>query len=90
MEILYRKVTSEKMFTKEIELVAKQKRSKLFNCYVQQDFFVISTANKIVRFDFSHYDSEVEVVRYIQKAYEILAQKLPQQLLLFDAQFIPA
>lgn len=69
--------------------MAKQKNANLFHCYVCGDIFKIATAKKVQQFDFSSFDSDKEIVKYISTAIDILRKNLPQQILLFDEIFNP-
>ena len=42
------------------------------------------TANKVQEFDFTSFECDKEVIRFIQIAIDILRKNLPQQILLFD------
>ncbi len=64
--------------------MARQKNANLFHCYVCSDIFKIATAKKVQQFDFRHFDSDKEIIKYISTAIEILRKNLPQQSLLFD------
>ncbi|MEO5650841.1 MAG: hypothetical protein ABIR03_13085 [Ginsengibacter sp.] len=64
--------------------MSKQKNANLFHCYVFGDIFKIATAKKVQEFDFSLFDSDEEVIRFIEIAIHILRENLPQQILLFE------
>jgi adenylyl- and sulfurtransferase ThiI len=78
------KVKNLVSFKKTVRSMAQQKNAKLFHCYVAGDIFKIATAKKVQQFDFSHFGSEKEIIKYIATAIEILRKELPQQILLFD------
>ena len=78
------KVKDLKSFEQAVVGMAKQKNAKLFHCYVSGDIFKIATAKKVQEFDFSSFDCDKEVIRFIQIAIDILREYLPQQILLFD------
>ena len=48
------------------------------------NIFKITTAKKVQEFDFTSFECDKEVIRFIQIAIDILRQNLPQQILLFD------
>ena len=79
-----RKVKSLAAFEKSVIAMAKQKNANLFHCYVCGNIFKITTAKKVQQFDFSSFDCDKEVIRFIQIAIDILRKNLPQQILLFD------
>ncbi|MDQ2718202.1 MAG: hypothetical protein M3Z26_00370 [Bacteroidota bacterium] len=64
--------------------MARQKNAKLFHCYVAGEIFKIATAKKVQQFDFSQFQSDKEIIKYISSAIDILRKNLPQQILLFD------
>lgn len=78
------KVKNLVSFKKAVRSMARQKNANLFHCYVCGNIFKIATAKKVQQFDFSSFDSDEEIIRYIQKAIDILRKELPQQILLFD------
>ena len=78
------KVKDEKSFIKEVTAMAKRKNANLFHCYVCGDIFKIATAKKVQEFDFSSFDCDKEVIRFLQIAIDILRENLLQQILLFD------
>ena len=78
------KVKSLAAFEKSVIAMAQQKNAKLFHCYVCGNIFKIATAKKVQAFDFSLFDSDEEVIRFIQIAIDILRENLPQKILLFD------
>ena len=78
------KVEDLKSFEEAVKSMAKQKNANLFHCYVTGDIFKIATAKKVQEFDFSSFNCDKEVIRFIQIAIDILREKLPQQILLFD------
>ncbi len=78
------KVKNLVSFKKEVRSMARQKNANLFHCYVCGNIFKIATAKKVQQFDFSSFDSDEEIVRYIETALTILRNELPQQILLFD------
>ena len=59
-------------FPKSVKSIAKQKNTKLFHCYVTGDIFKIATAKKVQEFDFSSFECDEEVIRFIQSAIDIL------------------
>ena len=78
------KVKDLKSFEQAVLRMAKQKNTSLFHCYVTSDIFKIATAQKVQEFDFSSFNCDKEVIRFIQIAIDILRENLPQQILLFD------
>ena len=62
--------------------MARQKNAKLFHCYIHGDIFKIATAKKVQQFDFSNIKSDKKICKYINDAFKILRQHLPQQKLL--------
>ena len=60
------KVKDKESFLKSVSAMAKQKNANLFHCYVCGDIFEIATAKKIQEFDFSSFEWEKEVIRFIQ------------------------
>ena len=78
------KVKSLAAFEKSVIAIAQQKNANLFHCYVCGNIFKIATAKKVQKFDFSSFECDKEVIRFIQIAIDILRQNLPQQILLFD------
>ena len=78
------KVKEEESFIKAVTEMAKRKNVNLLHCYVCGDIFNIATAKKVQQFDFSSFDSDEVVIRFIQIAIEILRENFPQQILLFD------
>lgn len=83
------KVKNMVSFKKAVRSMARQKNANLFHCYVCGDVFKIATAKKVQQFDFSAFDSDKEIIKYISTAIEILRKNLPQQILLFDEIFNP-
>ena len=59
--------------------MARQKNVNLFHCYVCGNIFKIATAKKVQEFDFTSFECDKEVIRFIQIAIDILRQNLPQQ-----------
>ena len=78
------KVKNLVSFKKAVRTMAKQQGARLFHCYVAGDIFKIATAKKVQQFDFSHFQSDKEIIKYISSAIDILRKNLPQQILLFD------
>ena len=78
------KVKDKQSFLRAITAMAKRKNSNLFHCYICGDIFKIATAQKVQEFDFSSFKSDKEIIRFIQRAINILREHLPQQILLFD------
>ena len=78
------KVKSLAAFEKSVLAMARQKNASLFHCYVCGDIFKIATAKKVQEFDFTSFECDKEVIRFIQIAIDILRANLPQQILLFD------
>ena len=78
------KVKDLKSFEQAVLSMAKQKNANVFHCYVTGDIFKIATAKKVQEFDFSSFDCDKEVIRFIQIAIDILRENLQQQILLFD------
>ena len=78
------KVKDLKSFEQAVLAMAKQKKANLFHCYVSGDIFKIATAKKVQEFDFSSFDCDKEVTKFIDIAINILRQNLPQRILLLD------
>lgn len=78
------KVKDKETFLKSVKAIASQKNANLFHCYVCGDIFKITTAKKEEEFDFSYFHSDKAIILFIQAAINILREKLPQQILLFD------
>jgi hypothetical protein len=81
-------VKTKKDFLKEVERIGKQQNAKLFHCYVSGHFFVIATAIRVEKFDFSSFKDEVRIIDFIQEAIKILERLLPRQLLLFSENYL--
>lgn len=80
-------VSEPEMFYTEIQKLSKQKNASLFNCYIKGEIFVVSTAKKIMKFDFSAIE-EIKAILLIEKAVYILRENLPEQILLFNDDLI--
>jgi hypothetical protein len=63
---------------------SRQKKANLLPSYVCGNISKILTAKKVQEFDFSSFDCDKEVIRFIQIAIDILSKDLLQQILLFD------
>jgi adenylyl- and sulfurtransferase ThiI len=83
-------VKTLKEFKSEVLKMAKQKNANLFHCYVSGNVFKIATAKKVQQFDFSLFNSDKKVIKFISIAIDILRENLPQQILLFDEVCNPA
>lgn len=75
------KVTSRQDFEKVVRSMANQK-SSLFHCYISGNIFKIATSTRVQEFDFSAFESEEEIVNYIQEAMEILRKNRKGSLIL--------
>ena len=78
------KVKDKETFLKAVRAIASHENAGIFHSYVCGDILKISTAKKEMEFDFSSFDSDKEIINYIQSAIDILREYLPQQILLFD------
>jgi adenylyl- and sulfurtransferase ThiI len=71
-------------FRKSVTAMGQQKNANLFHHYVGGNIFKIATAKKVQEFDFTSFECDNKVIRFIQIAMDILRQNLPQQIFLFD------
>lgn len=78
-----KKFQNKRLFLAEIKVLSQQKNAKLFYTYVQDNFFVVSTAKRVLKFDFSDEDEEF-ICRCIDDAIKILRKNLTEQILLFN------
>lgn len=77
------KFQNKRLFLAEIKVLSQQKNAKLFYAYVQDNLFVVSTAKRVLKFDFSNEDEEF-TCRCIDDAIKILRKNLPEQILLLN------
>ena len=71
-------------FTQQINTVASEQNTKIFNCTISGDIFKVATQSGIVLFDFSQIKSDEEVATFINTALKILKHNSYHQLVLFD------
>ena len=77
-------VKSLKVFKYQVARLAKQKDASLFHCYCHGDIFRITTAKKVMDFDFTDFKSEQKIIHFMLIAIAILKKHLAWQMLLFD------
>ena len=77
-------VKSLKVFKYQVARLAKQKDASLFHCYCHGDIFRITTAKKVMDFDFTDFKSEEKIIHFMLIAIAILKKHLAWQMLLFD------
>ena len=71
-------------FKQQINTVASEYNTKIFNCTISGDIFKVATQSGIVLFDFSQIESDEEVAIFMNTALQILKHNLHQRLVLFD------
>ena len=77
-------VKSLKVFKYQVAKMAKEKDASLFHCYCHGDIFRVSTAKKVMDFDFTDFKNEERIIDFMMIAIAILKKHLNKQILLFD------
>jgi len=72
------------VFKYQVVMMAKQKDADLFHCYCHGNIFRVSTAKKVMDFDFTDFKSEERIINFMMIAISILKKYLNKQTLLFD------
>ncbi|MEO6358140.1 MAG: hypothetical protein ABIO56_16020 [Ferruginibacter sp.] len=73
-----------RVFKYQVTQLAKQKDTSLFHCYCHRNIFRITTAKKVMDFDFTYFKSEEKIIHFMLIAIGVLKKHLDQQKLLFD------
>ena len=76
-------VKNLKVFKYQVARLAKEKDASLFHCYCHGDIFRITTAKKVMDFDFTDFKSEEKIIHFMLIAIGVLKKHLNQQKLLF-------
>lgn len=69
-------------FERKVLEMTKLENANLFHCYVSGDIFKIATATKVQEFDFSHFNDDKKIIKYIEEAIIILKNNLPSYRML--------